>query len=133
MDAIPKHAPGFLAGAYREFDRCWPWLESALRHGGDRHTRETIWQGIVTGQFQFWPAERAAGVSHVIVYPTGNVLRIWLVGGELDEVLAAEPAIGAWAKAVGCVDMEIVGRQGWVKVLQPLGYTPGAVVLKRRL
>ena len=133
MAAIPNCAPGFLADAYAEFDRCWPWLESALRLGGDRHTRETIWQGIATGRFQFWPYAQAAGVSHVDEYPTGRVLRMWLVGGELDEVLAREPEVADWARAIGCVDMELVGRQGWGKVLKPLGYVPGAIVLTRRL
>jgi hypothetical protein len=133
MAAIPNHAPGALALVLHEFDRCWPWLERALRRGGDRHTRDTIWQGIVTGQFQFWPYPRAAGVSHVVQYPTGNVLRLWLVGGDLDEVLAREPDLAAWGRAIGCVDLELVGRHGWIRVLSPLGYVPGAVVLTRRL
>ena len=132
MPAIPT-APGALALILREFDRCWPWLDAALRHGGNRHTRESIWQGIVRGQYQFWPYERAAGVTHVDVYPTGNVLQLWLVGGELDEVLRREPELAEWGRSVGCVAMQLVGRQGWAKALGPLGYSRGDVVLTRGL
>jgi hypothetical protein len=134
LSAIPKElAPGALSGVLAEFDRCWPWLEAALRHGGDRHTKESIWAGIVRGQYQFWPYGRSAGITHVDVYPTCSVLQLWLVGGELDDVLAHEPELAAWAKAVGCAAMQLVGRPGWAKALRALGYGRGDVILTRGL
>lgn len=134
MPAIPKHlAPGILAGVLAEFDRCWPWLERAVVRGGSRHTRESLWAGIVRGEYQFWPYERSAGITNVVFFPTGRVLSLWLVGGELDDVLAHESDLAEWAAAVGCDALELVGRRGWEKVLQPMGYSSGSVVLTRRL
>lgn len=134
MTAIPKPlAPGVLSLVLAEFDRCWPWLESALRHGGNRHTRESVWAGLVCGRYQFWPFPRSAGVTHVDQYPSGSVLQLWLVGGELDDVLAHEPEIAAWAQSVGCVALQLVGRRGWERVLKPLGYDPGSILLTRTL
>lgn len=132
--AIPKRmAPGALAGVLAEFDRCWPWLEAAMQRGGDRHTVVSIWNGIATGQYQFWPGKGAAAVTQVVQYPTGNVLQLWLVGGDLDEILSHEAEIAQWARDICCVALQLVGRPGWQKVLAPKGYSVRDVVLTRRL
>jgi hypothetical protein len=132
--AITDHlAARLLEQLAAEFDRCWPWLEAAVQHGGSHHTRESVWQGVIDGRFQFWPGVRSAAITHIDVFPTGNVFRVWLVGGELDVVLAHEPDLAAWAEAKGCVSIELSGRHGWVKVLAPYGYSPGGITMTRRL
>lgn len=131
--AIPTHAPGFLTGALAEFDRCWPWLERAVQRGGNRFPRDHIWNGITAGRLQFWPFERCAAVTYVDTYPIGNVLRLWLVGGELGNVLEHEAEVAEWAKSIGCIAVELDGRKGWEKALQARGYEAARVVLTRRL
>ncbi len=134
MPAIPNHATDrLLAMLASEFDRCWPWLDAAVQRGGSHHTRESVWTGIVDGRFQFWPGRASAAVTHIDVFPTGNVFRVWLVGGDLAEVLEHEPGLAEWAKSKGCRSMELTGRKGWVKTLAPLGYLPGAITMSRRL
>lgn len=134
MPAIPDHATDKLLNVLAaEFDRCWPWLLAAVQHGGSHHTRESVWQGILEGRFQFWPGRASAAVTHIDVFPTGNVFRLWLVGGDLAEVLEHEPGLAEWAKAKGCVSIELSGRRGWVKTLAPFGYEPSAITMSRRL
>lgn len=131
--AIPNHAPGALAGVLAEFDRCWPWLDAANQRAGGRHPREWIWNSVCAGQLQFWPFERCAAVTYVDTYPTGKVLRLWLVGGELDNVLAHEAEVAEWAKSIGCIAVDLIGRRGWEKALKSRGYMGGAITLTRRL
>lgn len=131
--AIPNHAPGALAGVLAEFDRCWPWLKVAVELAGDRHSYSSLWASITAGQVQFWPFERCAALTYVDRYPNCAVLRLWLVGGELANVLEHEAEVAAWAKSIGCVAVELVGRKGWEKALRAKGYGHSAITLTRKL
>jgi hypothetical protein len=131
--AIPNQAPGALAGVLAEFDRCWPWLDAANLLAGGRHSYSSLWAAITTGNVQFWPFERCAALTYVDRFPDCNVLRLWLVGGELANVLEHEAEVAEWAKSIGCVAVELVGRKGWEKALRNRGYSHGALTLTRKL
>lgn len=116
-----------------EFDRCWPWLSEALRHGGDLHTRDSLWRLLASNRAQLWPLEHSAGVTFGFDYPNGRVLQIWLAGGVLDELLAYEPVVAEWAKENGYTHIEMTGRPGWKRALRKLAWDREALTMTRRL
>jgi hypothetical protein len=101
-----------------EFERCWQWLEAALKRHGKTHEKHHVRDMVMAGKCQLWPYPNAAIVTEIVVFPTGmKELRGWLSGGDLDEVLNALPEIEAWAKSMGCVRAAYTGRKGWIKAM----------------
>jgi len=109
--------------------RCSKYIEDALEYTGGSHKIDDVWRSIQEGKAQFFPLERSAIVTEVVDYPQKAMCRIWLAGGDLDELMQAEVALSAWAKTQGCDGMEIIGRRGWSRQLKD--YRESAVVLMK--
>lgn len=104
-----------------DFDRCAKWLEDALAYANDTHTVEDIWDGIVDGRFQFWPAKNGALVTEIQIYPKRKVFHVFLGGGKLDQLLDMIESVEIYAKTIGCKSVTVSGRKGWIKVLESRG------------
>lgn len=117
-----------------QWARCGPWIAAALEHAGGTHTLDDVRAGVEAGAFQFWPGERCAAVTELVVYPRAKAARIFLAGGELDDVLGPmEDAIAAWAKAEGCDRLEFGGRRGWARAAQVKGYGMWSVCMSKEI
>lgn len=104
-----------------EFDRCAPWLENALEYANKTHDIADIWEGIVEGRYQFWPAERGALVTEIQVYPKRNVFHVFLGGGDLDQLVDMVQSVRIYAETIGCKSVTVSGRRGWTRVLESRG------------
>jgi hypothetical protein len=128
-------ADGFLPVNVDDWARCRPWIEAALKRGGDPYEIEDVERFIAKGDALFWPGRKSAAVTEFM--GNGKILSFWLLGGDLDELLnEMRPAIEAWAKARGCV--RVLGifstkRRGWQRVLAQHGYAPAATTLVKEL
>lgn len=108
---------------HANWKRCRPWIEAALPYCYGTHTIEDVERQIAEGKLQFWPGHACAVVTEIVDYPRLRALNFFLVGGDLNELLQKmEPAIVAWAKALGCTRVAQTGRKGWSRILAPLGY-----------
>lgn len=114
-----------------EFNRCKGYLEGALEYADYTHTIDDVWQAIISEYAAFFPLKKSAIVAEVVKYPNKKTCRIWLAGGDLDELLDAEKYVAEWGKSHGCDAMEIVGRHGWKKKL--VDYKSVATVLAKEL
>jgi hypothetical protein len=126
------HSPTLLSGDDRmeeHWQRCRRYIEDALEYAGGSHTIDDVWDAVCEGKAQFFPLDKSAIVTEVVDYPQKAMCRIWLAGGDLDELMEAEAAIAAWAKTLGCSGMEIIGRRGWSRQLKD--YRQTAVVLMK--
>ena len=124
LDPLIADASFGAASARQEWSRCRPWIERALPYCYGTHTIEDVEQQIAEGRLQFWPGEACAVVTEIVEYPRLKALNFFLIGGDLTELLEQmEPAVIAWAKALGCTRVASVGRKGWERVLKPLGYS----------
>jgi len=110
-------------------------LIPALEWSGD-HRPEEVETELLAGRAQLWVATdgepRVAVVTRLRPTTVGTVCEIWLAGGRdrrswLHFIKIIENA----ARLRGCVKMEIVGRQGWARVLPE--YRPSAIVLQKHL
>src|SRR5262245_43497735 len=98
--------------------RCRPYIEAALAQAGGTHAVEDVERLIAAGRAHFWPGRRCAVVSEFYHYPRLKACNLWLLGGDLKELLRMRPAIEAWARAQGCTRMLGGGpRRGWARVL----------------
>ena len=113
-------------GPLDEWERCKCYLEAAL---DGTYTLEDVWHEIEQRNAQFWPLTRSAVVTQIIRHPQCKVLRIWLAGGELDELLRFVSAADNYAREQGCARVEIDGRKGWSRVLP--GYDIERVTLTK--
>lgn len=114
-----------------EWERCTPYIEAALDYANHSHNIGDVRRAIEIGNAQFFPLENSAIVTEIVDYPKKSVCRIWLAGGDLDELIHAEKHIARWAKQIGCHGMEIIGRKGWQRKLSD--YRDTSVVLVKEL
>ena len=114
-----------------QWERCHKWISDALKYSGGTHSIEDVYLACAVGEAQLHPLEKSCIITEVVDYPSLTVCRIWLAGGDLDELVEAEKSIAVWAKAQGCDAMEINGRKGWQRQLKD--YTATSVVLTKDL
>lgn len=124
---IHRNSPTLLS--VDQWARCSKYIEDALEYAGGSHTLQDVMLAVAEGKAQFFPLDKSAIVTEIVDYPQKAMCRIWLAGGDLDELIDAEVALGAWAKTQGCDGMEIIGRRGWSRKLE--NYRESAVVLIR--
>ena len=93
-------------------------IARAIEHQ-DTHTLGDVAKAIIEGHAQHWRGRKSEIVTEIRSYPLAKICRIWLAGGDMDELVNQMlPDVEAWAKANGCSRMEVVGRKGWKRVLK---------------
>jgi hypothetical protein len=111
-----------------EWERCRHWLDLAL---DGTHSIEDVRAEIEAGRAQFWPMPESACVTVVQDYPKGRALRVWLAGGDLDDLVKHLPVLDNYGREQGCGAIELEGRRGWERVLP--GYRATRVVLRKEI
>lgn len=114
-----------------EFERCADYIVAALEYAGHSHTLQDVWQAVTNKRAAFFPLEKSAIVVEIVDYPQRATCRIWLAGGDMEELIEAEKNVCDWARELGCDSMEIIGRRGWERQLRD--YKPTATVLVKDL
>jgi hypothetical protein len=112
-------------------EQCRPWIDDALEYSGGTHTFEDVYDRILDGKLQLWPAERGCAVTEIVVYPKKKVLHVFLAGGEMDQIIDMIDSAVVWSKTQGCTSMTISGRHGWKRVLEKHGYKTVMTVLEK--
>lgn len=97
-----------------DWPRCAVWLEPAL---DGTYGIDDVRADIDAGRAQLWPLERSAAVTRIHDCPKQSILRIWLAGGAMDDLLANMWKLEAFAREVGCTAIELEGRRGWERVM----------------
>ena len=114
------------------FERAPHLIQSALdREYVRTHTLDDVWNEIERGSAQLWPRGDSVCVTNIDEYPRAKILRGWLAGGDLKQIVASEIAIRNWATRQGCDAVMLVGRRGWARAFP--GYTETHSVIMRRL
>ena len=110
--------------------RCQTWINEALAESGGTHDFIDIVDGVIAGQFQFWPTPNACIVTTIVTYPRKAALHVFLAGGDMQEILDMQDPIIAWAKRHHGISLfMLAGRLGWTKVMREKGWKPGALMM----
>lgn len=91
-------------------------LELALERAGPTHRVEDVIARIKDGRAQLWDRGDGCIITEINDYPLRKVVNYWLIAGVLQECLALEPDINAWARSEGCTVATGSGRRGWGRV-----------------
>lgn len=116
-----------IAWLDKEVDRCWEWLEQAMRRGMPAgimtHTKDDLKQMLFAGNAQLWPASRGAMVTTVSRYPQANVNNVWLLGGDFENVMEEQYKYAEnYAVSQSCSVVYIQGRPGWARRMTSRGF-----------
>ena len=112
-----------------------------VSHG--RFESQDILHELFTGKQQFWAVwdEEVEGlpiigvvITEVMQYPQRRILSIqYCTGSRLDEWMSdIIELLEQWAKTCGCDGMELTGRRGWARKLQPEGWEEEYVIVSKR-
>lgn len=83
---------------------------------------------VLSGRIQLWVANDKIGffcaaLTEVVQYPRAIVCRIfWLGGQKAEDCLFLAEALEVWAKKQDARFIEVLGRQGWERVADKIGY-----------
>ena len=99
---------------------------------------EWIRQEAEAGRAQLWIVVAphrvvSACATKVILWPQTKVCQVFSLAGRLDECLPYLPVLEEWARGLDCTHVTARGRQGWVRVLAPHGYSPSEWEVEKRL
>ena len=108
---------------------------------------ESIWEEYYTiesfpilfqrGRLQLWTMNDEdefflAGVTELLIFPKTKVLNIVLImGSGMKDSLEFLDCTEMWARKQGAMKSNIVGREGFLRVLKPYGYRKRAVALSK--
>ena len=118
---------------YEQFHARRKYIEDALEYTKGTHTLDDIWNGVVRGDFQFWPGDKSAIITEIQIYPQTKVMHIFLAGGDLEELLEMEKSVRAYAQTIGCNSMSISGRRGWVRIFERDGWKEICTTIAKEL
>lgn len=112
-----------------------PMLEPAVRRAGGRISMDTVYHGLISGSHLLWAMttdDEVAAVmtTRVAQYPLKKMLVVECLGGKrLSEwVENASATIKRFAKDSGLDGVEMFGRGGWARALEPYGWKHAMVV-----
>lgn len=123
-------------------DKIWPrvraWLVEASRRSD--FTRWAQIEGdILSGALRLWVVWdgrnlRAAVATEIIETGWRKICRIVSTGGEdMREWVSLIGDLEDYARSEGCDVVQELGREGWERVLAPLGYKRTLIVMEKEL
>lgn len=110
-----------------------------LVEGGGRFPAEHILEDLKAGQRQCWVAVEgstihAVAITKVYTLEGRDICEISQLAGEgFEEWNSAVEEIAAWAKHIGCAEIEATGRPGFRKLLKQHGFKETHVIFRRAL
>lgn len=141
MEGLDYNMKGIPPRAVEELWRfAEPYIKRALDHAHGEMSPEDVMNFCKSGDFQLWMISKGkrivgAGTTQIVIYPKKKVCRIvTLAGSEFDEWMdIAHMNLELWADSMGCVDMEVFVRKGFVPKLGKIGYKHGYSVCHKSL
>lgn len=115
--------------ARKEWARCRPMVEAALRHSAGTHTIEDVEDGVRASRYIVWTGTKSVAVTEFHQFPQARFLHIFLAGGDLEELKSMVPTWVNFAQFNGCSQLTICGRRGWERALREQGWNADLVCL----
>ena len=117
----------WIAAVDKEIDRCWHWLEEAMKHGFPAgiisHTKDDLKEMVISNDAQLWSTPNGACLTCVTVYPRVSIVQIWLMGGDYEELMTKHAdAVFRWGQSIGASLVYVQGRKGWTRRLRGRGF-----------
>jgi|TARA_R110000796_G_scaffold225466_1_gene341868 hypothetical protein len=120
-------------------------LEKAIAHSDGEYKIEDIFSSLLDGRLTLWVGcseehKRIvfAGVTSIINYPQYSALIVTHVGGEdnkfikyVNDIWHEDSELMRYAKLHNLKRIEILGRNGWLRVLNKVGFRKSYTALTK--
>lgn len=91
-------------------------IEKALCYSSDAYSFDNIVDGVLRGNYHFYPLKNSCVITELVNYPNYKVYHGFIAAGNLEEIREFVHTIGnANAKQLGCKYMTLAGRHGWTR------------------
>lgn len=114
-----------------QWERFKPQFAEAME--GGLYEIEDLERKIGQGRAYLFPGKSAAIVGEKAAYPGETVFQVLWAVGDMAEILSLAPGVESFARLIGCSSMLVEGRKGWEKALNPFGYEPWSVTVRKGL
>ncbi len=131
MYGVPSHAVDVV------WEEIVPLLEPALEVEGSLYSPDDIYFKLAAREMQLWVAYLRKklvvfGITTIRIFNTKKIATLVYVGGKRrDEWHHLLQHIHSFARVHGCDEVEVCGRPGWERILEPEGYKKVSVVLRK--
>ena len=133
-----------LVGMAREIALWWSAIEgqvdAALKHSGfQRYSADDVYARLLNGRMQLWIGADDDGPKVIVVTETSNYPQrrtfgiVVCTGEDREDWLHHLGTIEEWGRGEGCHSAVLFAREGWTRVLKPLGYDKTHVILEKAL
>lgn len=109
----------------RKFIEVRPLLQTAIDQTAGEYDLDTIWDGLAKEDLLLWTGPGFAAITEVVNYPKRRMVIVHLASGDIDALKEADGQLVKFAQIVEADAIKIIGRRGWVRALQDLGYREG--------
>ena len=119
-------------------DKCWDLIDKSVSKGNtDLINTEDVTSRILENISDLWVSlkdEKIVGcfVVGVIAYPRADVINFEAISGKFNFKYAL-PRVEEHYRSLGYKYSQMIGRKGWTRVMEPLGYTPMNTTIFKRL
>lgn len=104
-------------------------IQAAIGKSDGKYNLADIEAKVRDKTAQVYLTDKSAAVLWVESFPQFNALVVAFGGGDLGDIIAHVPAIQAYARRVGCEQIDVYGRPGWARELKKHGFRQTAVVM----
>lgn len=89
------------------------------------HDEADVLHMIFSGRAKLITSKKTAVVAEILTYPQFRELNVFLLAGDLLDVIAQEPGLEQEARALGCKRLRFEGRDEWRAIMKdrPDGFT----------
>ena len=104
-------------------------IQKALDIDGT-HDWEDVREMLVDGRAQIFWNEHGAWITEILTMPKKRLLNVWIVAGELPEVMQVQEQVERFALTMTCDGIIVKGaRFGWRDIAKEYGWTEHALML----
>ncbi len=96
--------------------------DALKKYAHDTYTIEDIEGYIADGMMLVWPLDKSIALLEVVEYPQKKCLHIFMVVGEVEDILYHMQFADDNAQFIGCDMISANGRIGWAKELKKKGW-----------
>ena len=124
-------------------DYIWEDVEPLLKQGEELlapwYSLADIHTLLHGGRLVLWTAADEGGIVLVMLvelikFPASEIVRVLYIGGSgVKRILPLVDFLHLWARRQGADRIEINGRPGWLRLLEPKGYLFESITLVREL
>lgn len=110
-------------------------IREALKYTDGEDTFESVLQKFEGNEYQGFHFDGLYLITTVIHYANGPRVRIAYAAGVLTETNVPQllEVVERYAKAIGAVAVDLVGRKGWARQLQKYGYDAVYTVVRKKV